>query len=71
MFAVVGDEAVARSTAFASLKKHHAALVAGLASGNAGAASEALRACQSNALPGLDRLWLAYASQIKDSAAKS
>ena len=71
MFAVVGDEAVARSAAFASLKKHHAALVAGLASGNGGAASEALRACQSNALPGLERLWLAYASQIKDSAAKS
>ena len=71
MFAVIGDEAVAQSPAFASLRQQHTALVASLPSGNAQAARQALDVCQQLNWPGLDPLWAKYAEQIASTARKS
>ena len=64
MFAVIGDEAVAKSPEFVKLKKTHAALVAAIAATERTAAAKALQQCADTNWPGLNQLWASYAGQI-------
>lgn len=64
IFAVIGDEAAAQSTAFGELRAQHAALMAALNSGDTPSATRALEACKAIAWPGLERLWGGYAAKI-------
>ncbi len=67
-FAVAGDETVAQSAAFSSLKASHGALSAAIASGDAKKAAAALDACKRANWPGLDRLWASYADRVEGLA---
>jgi adenylate cyclase len=63
-FAVIGDETVAQSAAFSSLKASHAALSAAIAAGDAKTSAAALAACQRANWRGLEPLWASYAGRI-------
>ncbi len=68
MFAVVGDESVKNTPAFADLQNNHATLIAGLINGDKAAAAAALAACERAGFPALEKLWAAYAQKIRTAA---
>ena len=68
VFALVGDEDVARSDAFSSLKKAQVRLLRALDAGDAREAEKALAEARAVSLPGLSQLFEAYAAKLAAKA---
>lgn len=65
LFALIGDESVARSEAFASLSALHARLLAALATGDIASARVALHECRERDGTALSQLYAHYAHELE------
>ena len=71
IFALIGDETVERSNAFAALSGAHAGLLAALMTGDTGAARSALAECGALGGASLSQLYASYERQLDAPAALS